>query len=214
MAHKVKSKNELSIILEKEVPEIPEPSFKLEQYTTPGDLASLIAWDLQYRVNLVDARILDLGAGTCRLSTAVALLGASYVIVAEYDPKLLEICREALSRLGLIDRVQLVRAWIRKDLGLFKAIDVVISNPPFGIARRGADREFLEYSFNIGPRILYFILKSGNLEFHKRIAENHGYSTFLLARYRFPIKASMMKHRSRIRRVDVDVIVFVKETRE
>ena len=81
-------------------------------------------------------------------------------------------------------------------------------NPPFGVQRPHADTEMLVYAMSLGARSVYAILKSGNEHYHSRLAEKMGYSFQVLYRERFPLPATMRHHRSRIRRVAVDVVVF------
>jgi len=90
----------------------------------------------------------------------------------------------------------------------------VVTNPPFGVWRRGADWEVLSYALNLGPEAVYAILKSGNLEFHAREAARRGYRARLLARRSFHIPAQMRHHRARVRRVEVDIVEFAREERD
>ncbi len=207
----IRNKKELAMILDKEVPEIPEPIEALEQYTVPGDLAALMAWDVAGRYSIEDSRILDLGAGTCRLAIALGLLGAQTILAIEYDKRLIELCQENIRRLNLSYIVQPIQAWITRNAGIVQGIDIVVSNPPFGVIRKGADRNFIEFALSKNVKAAYFIVKSGNYDFHRSLGAKYGYTTRLLVNYRFPIKASMKKHRSRIRRVDVDVVIFEKK---
>jgi len=199
----------LERLLEQAVPRIPGPRRDLEQYTTPAGLALRLAMTVSTRWGL-EGVIADLGAGTCRLSAALALLGAENVVAVEADARLAPLCRAGLERLGLGHAVSTVVAVVSRRGGPLAEADVIVMNPPFGVHRRGADREFLEYAFSLGPARVYAILKSGNQEFHSRLAERHGYRARLLYREEFPLPAEMERHRSRIRRVVVDVYEFEK----
>ncbi len=193
----------LAKILEELVPRIPNPEEKLEQYTTPAELALKVA-----RVALEEGGkvVADLGAGTCRIAIAALLLGASKAIAIEYDRRLSNLCLDAAKRLDVSSRLLYVISRITAEKGPLKEVDVIITNPPFGVKRRGADKEFLLYAMSTETPIIIAIVKSGNLYFHKHIALENGYGLKLLWSEDFPIPASMPRHRSRMRRVKVDVI--------
>lgn len=202
----------LAAAIEESVPPIERPSHRLEQYTTPGELAALIAVDASRRLDSCSWAA-DLGAGTCRLAAAVAFILGCRVVAVEVDRRLAGPCRLGLSRLGVESEVVFVSSWVGGSSGpLVGRPDLVVTNPPFGVVRRGADWEILGYALGrLRPRLVYAILKSGNLEFHSVMASRRGYKASLLARSEFPIPASMPHHRSRIRRVSVDVVLFEAE---
>lgn len=202
----------LAAEIERAVPPIERPSHRLEQYTTPGELAALIALDAASRLSSCSWAV-DLAAGTCRLAAAVALVMGCRVVAVEYDSRLSRHCMAGLERLGVGGNVVFVSHWIGGSLGpLRPGPDLVVANPPFGVVRRGADWEILGYALSkLRPGLAYAILKSGNLGFHELMASRYGYKARLLARSEFPIPASMPHHRSRIRRVSVDVVVFEPE---
>ena len=195
----------LARILESAVPRIPSPSEELEQYTTPAELALKVSLRALEGGGLTFA---DLGAGTCRISLALLLLGAKRVVAVDVDERLAPLCLEAAGRLGVKEGLVYVISRIWRGSGLLRNVDAVVTNPPFGVRRKGADREFLEFSMNLRVPLIIAIVKSGNLNFHRELALRKGYKVRLLWSERFPIPASMPRHRSRIRRVLVDVIEF------
>jgi len=202
----------IAALLDKVSPPIPEPAVELEQYTTPSELALKAASILlEYTGN--EGVYVDLGAGTCRLSLALLLLGASKVVAVELDSRLCPLCIESASRVGVSERMAVICSRITSSTGPLTphSVDGVIMNPPYGVWRRGADREFIEYAFSLRPRIAIAILKAGNLHFHSRIASRAGYEAKLLWSDSIEIPASMPHHRSRIRRVAVDVIAFKRK---
>jgi len=140
--------------LEKAVPRIPGPRRDLEQYTTPAGLALRVAQAALARGGL-EGVAADLGAGTCRLSAALALLGAERVVAVEGDARLAPLCRRGLEALGVGHAVSIVAAWVSAVSGPLARADLVVMNPPFGVHRRGADREFLEYAFSLPGSTLY-----------------------------------------------------------
>jgi len=202
----------LAAEIERAIPAIERPSRSLEQYTTPGELAAFIALHAASRIDSCRWAV-DLAAGTCRLAAALALVLGCRVVAVEADARLGAPCREGLERLGVDGNVAFVTHWIGRAAGpLRRGPDVAVTNPPFGVARRGADWDILGYALSrLKPGLLYAILKSGNLDFHASRAREHGYRLRLLARSEFPIPASMPHHRSRVRRVGVDVVLFEPE---
>ncbi|MEM0340406.1 MAG: RsmD family RNA methyltransferase [Acidilobaceae archaeon] len=195
---------------------MPSPRVELEQYTTPADLALKIALHAKLSGELDDKDVVDLGAGTCRLALAALLLGASRAVAVEADFRLSEICLRAARELGLSERLLFVASMICRDEGPIAsgAPSLVIMNPPFGVHRRGSDTEFLLYSFSLRPRRVYAILKSGNLSYHRRLASKNGYEIRFLSKDSIDIPASMKHHRSRVRRVKVDVFCFERKEKE
>lgn len=200
----------LARILEESVPRIPRPRVDLEQYTTPAELALKLAL---YASRDSPEVIADLGAGTCRLAVAAALLTGARVVAVEADDRLAPLCLEAADSLGVGGLLEFVACRVSRDSGPLApgSVDVVVTNPPFGVHRRGADWEVLGYALRVGARAVYAILKSGNFEYHSREAGRLGYKAILLEKAWFPLPAEMEHHTSRVRRVEVDVVEFRRE---
>jgi putative methylase len=200
----------LARMLEEATPRIPEPIRELEQYTTPADIALRIAQHAKLSGLLEGRTVIDLGAGTCRLSIAALLLGASRALAVDVDRRLQPLCLEAARRFNLEGSLEFIASHISRDKGPLAVCEdcIVVMNPPFGVWRRGADTEFILYALSLKPVRVYAILKSGNLEYHGELALGRGYSVKLLWTFKFPIPASMEHHRSRVRRVDADVLCY------
>ncbi len=202
----------VKVFLENELPSIDSPSRNLEQYNTPSEII-LDMLNHAYISNVIENSIvLDLGSGTCRIALASLIFGASKAIGIEVDERFFRQCLYAEESLGLKGRLFLINAYINKNLGLIKkgSIDLIIMNPPFGVWKRNADKTFLEYAFSLSPNRIYSVLKSGNLNFHSALSYRWGYRLRLISTREFPIPASMEHHKSRIRRVKVDVVLFEK----
>ena len=202
----------VKVFLENELPSIDSPSRNLEQYNTPSEII-LDMLNHAYISNVIENSIvLDLGSGTCRIALASLIFGASKAIGIEVDERFFRQCLYAEESLGLKGRLFLINAYINKNLGLIKkgSIDLIIMNPPCGVWKRNADKTFLEYAFSLSPNRIYSVLKSGNLNFHSALSYRWGYRLRLISTREFPIPASMEHHKSRIRRVKVDVVLFEK----
>lgn len=203
----------LKVLLEQLIPPIESPSRDLEQYTTPAEIAlAMASWAREAGI-LEGSSVADLGAGTCRIAAAALLLGARTAVAVDVDERLAQACLAAADRLGLNGRISYIIGYISGSAGPLRPglVDIVMMNPPFGVWRRGADREFLEYSMYLRPKAIIAVVKSGNLEFHQRLSHDRGYRLKLIGVYDFPIPASMPHHRSRIRRVKVDVIELSRQ---
>jgi putative methylase len=200
----------LAKLLEEAAPRIPSPRRELEQYTTPADLALRLASHAAVSGLLDDSSVADLAAGSCRLALAFLMMGASRAAAVEVDGRLSDLCLGAARRLGLEDRLVFIESRISGSRGPLRrgAFEIVVTNPPFGVVRRGADWEILSYALALEPLRVYAILKSGNIKFHEREAAKRGYTASLLFKERFPIPASMPMHRSRVRWIDVDIVLF------
>ncbi len=195
-------------LIERVSPPIPNPDPKLEQYTTPGEIAARLAQLVKLH-GFIGSSIADLGAGTCRLTLALSLFGASKLVPVDADRRLAKLCLEAYEAASLEPPSYIV-SWISRDRGPLSpgSVRVIVMNPPFGVQRRGADTEFLLYAMSISPERIYAILKTGNEEYHTRLAGEHGYRHMVIYTEWFPIPAVMKHHRSRIKRVKVNVSLF------
>ncbi|AFZ70883.1 putative RNA methylase [Caldisphaera lagunensis DSM 15908] len=200
------------VFLEKTLPSITNPIRDLEQYNTPSEII-LDMLNHAYISNIIqDSTVLDLGSGTCRIALASLIFGASKAIGLEIDDRFFKYCLYGEETFGLRGRLLLIKTFINENLGLIRKnhIDLIIMNPPFGVWNRNADKRFLEYAFSLNPKRIYSVLKSGNLNFHESLSNKWGYRLRLLNTREFPIPASMTYHKSRIRRVKVDVLLFEK----
>ncbi|MEB3779861.1 MAG: METTL5 family protein [Desulfurococcales archaeon] len=204
--------DKLAILIERTVPPIRSPILSLEQYTTPGDIAAKIALHAKLSGALDEAVVADLGAGTCRLIVPLLILGASKGYAIDVDERLAYECLNASRILNIGDKLIYIISRIKDEMGpLRDSVDLVVVNPPFGVWRRGADWEMLSYALYLNPERVYAILKSGNIEYHTRMARKRGYEARVLWSEDFPIPASMERHRSRIRWIKVDIVLFKKE---
>jgi len=147
-------KKQLEIALQKLAPH-PKPSAKLEQYMTPGDVASTLLHLAYARGDIVGKVVCDLGCGTGRLAIGAALLGAREVIGVDVDEAALEVAGQNAREAGV--EVE----WVKVEVDEFSAknIDTVIQNPPFGVQRRGADMKFLRKALELA-KIVYSLHKA------------------------------------------------------
>lgn len=137
-------RKQLEIALQKLAPH-PNPSAELEQYMTPGDVASAILNLAYTRGDMADKVVYDLGCGTGRLAIGAALLGAKEVVGIDVDGRALETAGKNAREAGVDVR------WVKSDVEELVAsdVDTVIQNPPFGVQRKGADMRFLRKALEL-----------------------------------------------------------------
>jgi len=77
-------------------------------------------------------RILELGVGSGCISAALAReLPDAELVAVDLSPRALELARENLAALALLDRVELVLGDGLRELELAGRFDLVVSNPPY-----------------------------------------------------------------------------------
>lgn len=201
------SKKDLERILE-EIPSFKKPVRILEQYQTPSWLVAEVMFTAALKGDL-GGRASDLGCGTGRISAALALMGVEEVLCIDISCRDLEVAKEHLSRLGLLDRVEII-CWDLfqgppRDLGL------VVMNPPFGVHRRGSDLVFLRTAMKASHTI-YSIHKYNDesLGLIKNTALKEGFNTEVLGIYNMEIPAVFESHRRRIYRFPVMLVRLSK----
>ena len=128
----------LAIALSK-LPRHPCNSVELEQYQTEGDLAALWLSQIDSIDGFEGKTVIDLGAGNGILGHGAQLLGADVTFV-ECDEEAAALC----SNLG---------PTIKGRVGIVELpeVDIVITNPPWGVQTHGADRVFIESALKSAP---------------------------------------------------------------
>ena len=128
----------LAISLSK-LPNHPCSSVELEQYQTEGDLAALWLAQIDAHDGLEGKTVLDLGAGNGILGHGAQLLGADVTFV-ECDKDAAKLCEElGPTIIGRVGEVELPE------------VDLVITNPPWGVQTHGADRVFIDEATRCAP---------------------------------------------------------------
>ncbi|MEM3726211.1 MAG: METTL5 family protein [Candidatus Bathyarchaeia archaeon] len=137
----------------------PSPKPSLEQYTIPTDVAAIILHIAAYTYDdIIGKKVLDLGCGTGRLALGAAFLGAKKVVGVDIDRSAVKIALENSKQMRLQRKVQ----WVVADIDAIKGnFDTVLQNPPFGVQKRGADRNFIKKALETG-KVIYSLHKSPN----------------------------------------------------
>ena len=166
-----------------------EHDVTLEQYPTPASIAATILYSAQMEhADIADKTVCDLGCGNGIFTVGAALLGAQRVIGVDVQSKALKVCQRNLkARLEIQDTI----TWVLGDvssLELRANVDTVVTNPPFGTKKRGADLKFLEKAVSIAT-VVYSIHLAGdkNREFLRSAIERLGASITRIETFEFPI---------------------------
>lgn len=198
-------KKGLEILLEKCVG-YTKPRIELEQYITPSRIAAELVWLAYLKGDIEGKRVYDLGCGTGRLAIGCALMGANEVTGFDADGEALSIARANASKFSVGIK------WLEVDVKDIKGeCDTVIQNPPFGVHRKEADREFLDKALEVG-KVVYSMHKSETRGFITGYIAEKGLLTDLTS-VNFQLPYSYDFHRKPVRSVSVDIIRMEKRAR-
>jgi putative methylase len=128
-----------------------EQKLELEQYQTEGELAARWISDILAFNDIFDGcRVADLGSGNGILGIGAVLAGAESSNLFEIDEESCSVCMNNVKSLGLEKRVKVSKSRIGIDAISSGDFDLVITNPPWGRQKLGADRPFFEAILSIG----------------------------------------------------------------
>lgn len=203
------SKKGLEILLSR-VPDFKNPKEGLEQYVTPAEVAAELIWDAFMLGDLENRVVHDMGCGTGRLALAASILNAKYVICSDIDTESVETSKEVLDAMSPIPH-DVVLADMRGAPPFRTSDCVVVMNPPFGVKSRNADMDFLTTSLEICSKT-YSIhkLSEGLQDTLEKLSKSLGFSYKVLKVFKFPLRASLAKHRKKVLLVDSVIIRAVK----
>ncbi len=187
----------------------------LEQYPTPASIAASVLYAAQMEHNDITNKIVcDLGCGDGIFAIGAALLGANRAIGIDVQSKALKASQMNSRSLGTEDTVD----WVLGDvpsLQLRCLVDTVVSNPPFGVKKRGADLRFLKKAISIAD-VTYSMHLAGekNRVFLKNEIEKLGARIAQLETFQFPIGRLFEYHKKQKHMVDVDLYRICTNERE
>ncbi|NVM16190.1 MAG: methyltransferase [Candidatus Lokiarchaeota archaeon] len=194
------------------------PKIELEQYCIDAQSAVDIVYFAGVEFNdIKNHLVIDLGAGTGRLSIACAYLRASYILSVDIDMNALRILKTNINDLGLetiilpicsdINHFEIVRQLLPKELNI-----TTIENPPFGVQKKTADRYFLQKAFSFSD-IVYSI--------HLANQKVHQFITSFIRKFKweidyvFPFKLKLDRtyefHIQKTKSVDVNIYRFKRK---
>ncbi len=188
----------------------PSPRASLEQYTLPVDVAAEILFIAAYiHDDIINKSVADLGCGTGVLAVGAVLLGAKGSVGIDVDEEAVKAAKANAEKLCVQDKTE----WFTGNIDAFTGdFDAVLQNPPFGVQKRGADRQFLLKAIELAP-VVYSLHKSGegNRVFIKRFIEHHGGKVTGI----FPMKLNIPRlftfHTKRKYEVNVDLYRIIRK---
>jgi len=199
----IRSKRDLELELSK-LKTLASPSWKLEQYTTPSNIAADWIWQMTLNGDVISKVILDAACGNGILGLGLLLMGAKKVFFIDKDPEAIKI---ALDNYNLLKaEYELGEAkFLNEDISLFDGIvDLIMQNPPFGTKEMHADKKFLEKAFSLAP-LVYSMHKSSTRRFVEAISKDFNFRITKYWHYEFPIKAAYSFHTKPVKKIEVTV---------
>ncbi len=175
---------------------------KLEQYSTPANVAADIVWEAFAAGDIEERMVADLGCGNGVFSIGSKLMGAAEVTGIDIDPKAVEVARENAASLELD-----IRFLVGEVSSVQGRFDTVIQNPPFGAQKRHADRAFIGKSLELAPRV-YSLHNAGTETFVASMVEALGARCLPVKRFKFEIPYAFEFHRKAKETVSVVLLKF------
>jgi len=187
----------------------PSPRANLEQYTIPPNVAAELLFIATYVHDDISQKIVaDLGCGTGRLAIGAVFLGAAEVVGVDIDKEAVKLAKKNAEKLGVKEKT----SWIAGDIEVLSGMfSTVLQNPPFGVQKRRADREFILKALQLAPRV-YSLHKGGesNRAFIKRFIEGHGGKVTGIFPMKLNIPRTFKFHTKRKHEVEVDLYRIIR----
>ncbi len=181
--------------------DLPSPRLELEQYPLTGDVAATLLFKAKMNGDLEES-VIDLGCGNGILAIGASLLGAKNVTGVDIDPAALHVARENAITAGA--RVN----WVLADASSLEGrVMTMVSNPPFGAQRKGADRPFIDAAVRLAD-VGYTFHNSGSIDFVESYLSGRGVITEAWE-VRLPLRATFGHHRKRVEYLNVEVYRIV-----
>lgn len=213
---KINKKELISIIQNTET--FTNPKIELEQYCIDARCAVDIIYYAGFEFNDInEAIIIDLGAGTGRLSIASAYFNPTHVLSVDIDMIALNILRKNILTLHLdqvvfpvcadIEYFEISKKLISKNMKV-----TTIMNPPFGVQTKFADRFFLNKAFSFSD-IIYSI-HLANIKVQKFIfnyVKKFNWKVDNVLPFNMILERTFPFHSQKTKKVDVHVYRFIKK---
>src|SRR3989344_2668581 len=191
------SQNKLAIILSR-LKELEKKDVFLEQYQTNSEIAARVLWWAYMQGDIENKVIADFGCGNGVFGIGSLLLDARKVYFIDKSKEAIKISKENYK--GLKNGV-----FVNKNVKDFnEKVDVVIENPPFGVQKEHADREFLEQAFKISD-IIYSFHKIESEKFIDSFCRDNNFIAKKIFVFDFPLKKTQKFHKKELYKVKVGV---------
>ncbi|MFX1500089.1 MAG: METTL5 family protein [Promethearchaeota archaeon] len=194
------------------------PKVQLEQYCIDANCAVDILYYAGFENNDINnALVVDLGAGTGRLSIASAFFNAHYIISVDNDIKALNILKKNIHNLELSHIIFPVCADIEffgiSHRYLSKSIQITtIMNPPFGVQTRFADRFFLKKAFEFSNIVYSIHLANEKVnKFISTYINNLGWKIDNIVPFTMILEKKFPFHTQKTKKIKVNIYRFLKK---
>ncbi|MCI4331676.1 MAG: METTL5 family protein [Thermoplasmata archaeon] len=182
----------------------PSSDARLEQVSTPPELAAELLESALARGDLDSHSVLDLGCGPGILSVGAALLGARPVTGIDLDIPALAVARTNALRA----RVKGVSFLVQDAADWSGEVETVLMNPPFGAQRRHADRPFWESALSSATRSIHAFASRESRTFIERRAVARGARIEENRPVDWAFPATFPHHRKRVVELPVDLWIL------
>jgi len=170
-------------------------NLELEQYPTSGELAARWMFDIAAFGDLWEGcSVADLGSGNGILGIGALHLGASRAIMIDSDAECCEVSRRNIRTISDSKLCDVLESDIASQELNIGPVDLVISNPPWGRQKEGADAPFLDFIESIGA--VSHLMHSANSKHIRPRFEKAGWHVEMYGEADFAIPAAFDHHRS------------------
>jgi len=193
------------------------PKVKLEQYTIDALCAIDIVFFAGIEFNDIQNKLIfDLGAGTGRLSLSSAFLQPNYIISIDLDIQALFILIENVRKLQLEKLILPICCDVKyiplNMLKLRKKYKITtIMNPPFGVQKAKADRNFLKCAMSFSD-VIYSIHHANKKvqKFIEGFIHKFGWKIDYILPYTMILEKAFTFHTQKRKEIQVNVYRFIK----
>ena len=182
------------------------PCVKLEQYTTPSDIAADVLWHAYMKGRVSGKRVVDLCCGSGILGVGALLLGASRVDFVDVDSSACSVCSSNLSGYEFDGEYDVV---LTDGNNIDIKADLVLMNPPFGTKEKNADRGLLLSAMRISD-VVYSFHKTSTRDFVYAVCRDNGFLVEEELRFSFMLKKTFSFHKKAKENIDVTCFVLVR----
>lgn len=194
------------------------PNVSLEQYC----IDAVSAVDILYYAgfehdDIKNHIVVDLGAGTGRLSIIAAYLQALLVISIDIDRSALTILKKNCVDLNIYHVIHPINANIDQlpfimDCETYFDKITTIMNPPFGVQTRKADRSFLNSAFDYSDVIYSIHLSnSESRKYLKSYIEKNNWKVDDIYSFNMVLEKSFQFHTQKRKEILVDLYRLIKK---
>lgn len=194
------------------------PKVQLEQYCIDAECAVDVIYYAGFEFNDINkALIVDLGAGTGRLSIASAFFNASHVLSVDIDINALQILKKNVISLDLGHIISPICAdieffHISKRIFSRNVKITTIMNPPFGVQTKFADRIFIEKAFYFSNIVYSIHLANKKVyNFISTYINKLGWKIDNVLPFSIRLERIFPFHTQKTKKIDVHIYRFIKK---